>query len=477
MRAKVIFPGAYHHVMNRGVLGTNIFSDDKSKDYFLGIIREKSRLKRVKILVYCIMDNHYHLIIEDSSGRLTEFMREINGNYGMYYRKRFGGRGYVFHDRYKSILIQGDIYLKMATVYVLLNPLRAGIVRNPYEYTWSSINEYFTGGKSEIIDNIFIEEIFGSRKNFNDFVNEWGYKDLPIKKTRLGDMLGRDEFISMAFKRFDRRKKDGESKRMRKKDYTFEPSEKVIERFERKYGVKIGKIDVNNKEGKNLRNELLISLKERAGLDYKGIIKYKPFRSLKYSSLGQLYRRAKNERKKCHKVKDRDNRGKSMQGMTRIFFGLIYKDLDGCKMIRERIESLGSIDIESDEIPFDFTDYYNDEFGSNLKRKWVSINKEIPENELAALKLKSVEWENELSVDNMRTVNCDPGGISDSRVVLVTTKNYAHRVYLGDGIYAEVTLIYSKERFQPLDWTYPDYRTKTFQKFALKCREKFRTPH
>jgi len=466
MRAKVIFPGAYHHVMNRGVLGTNIFSDDKSKDNFLKIIREKSRLKKVKILVYCVMDNHYHLIIEDSSGRLTEFMREINGNYGMYYRKRFGGRGYVFHDRYKSILIQGDIYLKMATVYVLLNPLRAGIVRNPYEYTWSSINEYFTGGESEFIDNIFIEEIFGSRKNFNDFVNDWGYKDLPIKKTRLGDMLGRDEFISMAFKRFDRRKEEGESKRMRKKDYIFEPSEKVIERFERKYGVKIGKIDVNNKEGKSLRNELLILLKERAGLDYKGIIKYKPFRSLKYSSLGQLYKRGKNVTK-------------SRTGliMTRIFFGLIYKDLDGYKMIRERIEFLGTIDIESDEITFDFTDYYNDEFGSNLKRKWVSINKEIPENELAALKLKSAEWENELSIDNMRTVNCDPGGISDSRVVLVTTKNYSHRVYLGDGIYAEVTLIYSKERFQPLDWTYPDYRTKTFQKFALKCREKFKTPH
>ncbi len=162
-----------------------------------------------------------------------------------------------------------------------------------------------------------------------------------------------------------------------------------------------------------------------------------------------------------------------MSGMTRIFFGLIYKDLNGYKMMRKRIESLAPIDIESEEIPFDFTDYYNDELGFPLMRKWVSIDKEIPENELVELKHTAIIWEKELSVNDKRTVNCDPGGISDSRVILVTTKNHSHRIYLGDGIYGEVTLIYKKGRFRILDWTYPDYQSKTFFRFAESCRERF----
>jgi len=143
-------------------------------------------------------------------------------------------------------------------------------------------------------------------------------------------------------------------------------------------------------------------------------------------------------------------------------------------MMTKKIEGLAPIDVESEEIPFDFTDYYDEELGSELKRKWVSIDKKIPENELVPLKHTSIEWERELAINNKRTINCDPGGISRSRVVLVTTKNYSHRIYLGNGIYGEVTLLYKNKHFQPLEWTYPDYRSNTFIKFALKCREKLR---
>ncbi len=165
-----------------------------------------------------------------------------------------------------------------------------------------------------------------------------------------------------------------------------------------------------------------------------------------------------------------------MAEMTKIFFGLIYKNVEHCEMMIEKIESLASIDIESKEIPFNFTDYYNEEFGLPLKRKWISIDKKVPENELVHLKHTSIEWEKELAIDNKRTVNCDPGGISESRVVLVTTKNYSHRIYIGNGIYGEVTLIYKNKTFKPLEWTYPDYQSETFLKFALKCRKKFKSP-
>jgi len=164
---------------------------------------------------------------------------------------------------------------------------------------------------------------------------------------------------------------------------------------------------------------------------------------------------------------------KSISALTKIFFGLIYKDSKGLVFALNKISKVGKIDIQSIEIPFDFTDYYKEKMGASLKRKWISIEKTIPENELVDLKHKAISWEKELTFQGKRTVNCDPGGICDNRVVLVTTKNFSHRIYLGKGIFGEVTLIYIGDRFQPQKWTYPDYKSDVFQDFAKKCKRKF----
>jgi hypothetical protein len=159
--------------------------------------------------------------------------------------------------------------------------------------------------------------------------------------------------------------------------------------------------------------------------------------------------------------------------VTKVFFGLIYKDSDGLEYILNKIKKIGRIDVESPEIPFNFTSYYKKEMGTDLLRKWVSIDKKTPENELVGLKHRAINWEKERAVEGKRTVNCDPGGICDNRVVLVTTKNFSHRIYLGDGIFGEVTLIYIGDKFHPQKWTYSDYQTEVFQNFAKECKRKF----
>ncbi|MEA1912755.1 MAG: transposase [candidate division WOR-3 bacterium] len=292
--SRVTYKGAYHHVMNRGIEGKNIFLDNKSKEYFLKLLKEKRKILKVRILAYCVMDNHYHLVLQNSSGRLSDFMRQLNGQYGINYRKKNGGRGHVFQDRYKSTLIQEDPYLSMAVVYVLLNPVRAGIIKNPYEYRWSSIGEYFKENRDKIVDNKYVEHIFQSKEVFEELLGEWSGKELPIKKTRYGEIIGREDFEQDAIKKFDRRKGKGYSRRMRKEDYIFESPEEVIEKFEQEKGIKITGIRVDTFEGKNLRSELMVRLKDIAGLKYKEIMKYSPFRPLKYSSLGKLYKRAKD---------------------------------------------------------------------------------------------------------------------------------------------------------------------------------------
>ena len=278
----------------------DIFSNDRAKDYFLSALEEKSKKLKMRILAYCIMDNHYHLILQNSSERLSDFMKQLNAQYGIYYRKREGGKGYVFQGRYKSTLIQEDRYLDMAIVYVLLNPVRKGEVFDPYRYRWSSIHEYFSGYDSSIVDNKFVEGIFKRKERFKELLNEWMNKDIGVKNTKLGGVIGGSNFIEKALKQFNRRKVKTKSKRRRKEDYIFEPAEEVIRRFEEDNGIEIQDINTNTIKGKRLRVELLILLKDKAGLKYTEILKYPLFYQLKYSSLGKLYERA------CEKMKEND---------------------------------------------------------------------------------------------------------------------------------------------------------------------------
>ena len=290
---RVTYRGAYHHIMNRGIEGKDIFPDSKSKEYFLRLLKDKSKKSRMRLFAYCVMDNHYHLILQNSSDRLADFMRQLNGEYGINYRKKVGGRGHVFQDRYKSTLIQEDPYLPMSIVYVLLNPVRARIADNPYDYRWSSLGEYFSGNKDNIVDANYVEDILQSKELLDDLLREWAGKELPIKKTRYGSIIGSEEFGESSLEKFNRRKKEGSVRRMRKDDYTFKSPEEVINDFEQGKGIKISNIRLDTLKGKQLRSELLVLLKDSSGLKYKEIMDYPLFKLLKYSSLGKLYRRAK----------------------------------------------------------------------------------------------------------------------------------------------------------------------------------------
>jgi len=141
------------------------------------------------------------------------------------------------------------------------------------------------------------------------------------------------------------------------------------------------------------------------------------------------------------------------------------------------VDIFGDIDIKSEIFPFDFTDYYSKEMGENLKKIFVSFEKLFLPDDCAQWKIYTNNIEKKLSLRNnlSRTVNIDPGYIELSKVVLLTTKNFSHRIYLGKGIYAEVTLIWSSGRFNTLAWTYPDYRTELSLNFFSRVREKLKT--
>jgi hypothetical protein len=122
----------------------------------------------------------------------------------------------------------------------------------------------------------------------------------------------------------------------------------------------------------------------------------------------------------------------------------------------------GPIDFTSDRLPFDHTDYYAAEFGPALQRQIVTFDALVPPDLLPAIKVRTNELEAVLAVDGRRRVNVDPGYVSLGKLVLASTKNHAHRLYLGQGVYGEVTLTFQRGRFRPWPWTYPDYASESY---------------
>ncbi|OEG71424.1 hypothetical protein ATZ36_15005 [Candidatus Endomicrobiellum trichonymphae] len=134
-------------------------------------------------------------------------------------------------------------------------------------------------------------------------------------------------------------------------------------------------------------------------------------------------------------------------------------------------KKFGEIDLTSSAMPFDFSDYYNPEMGDNLKRFWISFKKLITAADIAGIKNFTNSTEDSFAVNNKRRINIDPGYITPANVILATTKDYSHRIYLSDGIYGEVTVIYKKAEVVKLPWSYPDYLSNTATEFLLKARK------
>jgi hypothetical protein len=145
---------------------------------------------------------------------------------------------------------------------------------------------------------------------------------------------------------------------------------------------------------------------------------------------------------------------------AKLFTSLIAMEDDifqqGVKDLRS---AFGEADRISERLPFDLTDYYAPEMGKPLFRHFMTFERLIPIPILPDIKQATNRLEEKYAgLDGKRRINIDPGYICLEHVILATTKGYTHRPYLRDGIYADLTLIYRQKSFQPLEWTYPDYR-------------------
>jgi hypothetical protein len=151
----------------------------------------------------------------------------------------------------------------------------------------------------------------------------------------------------------------------------------------------------------------------------------------------------------------------------------IFTQKDHLFEIAEKIleKKFGPVDLRSPILYFTQTRYYEEEFGSNLKRRFISFERLIGPDSLWKIKLITNKIEDKFAKDKKRQFNLDPGYISQSNLVLASTKNYSHRLYIKKDIYEEITLIYRDKTFHALPWTYPDYQSKECIDIFIKIRE------
>jgi len=158
---------------------------------------------------------------------------------------------------------------------------------------------------------------------------------------------------------------------------------------------------------------------------------------------------------------------------AKLVCGLLFRSADPLERgVDSLIAELGEIDFRSEKIEFSYTGYYEKEMGTPLFRVFVSFRKLIDPGELSTIKTVTnrIERSDQLSPKESRSLNIDPGYLNPTAYILATSKNYAHRIYLGKGVFAQQELLFERSRIRTLDWTYPDYRSIEYQEVLRKIR-------
>jgi REP element-mobilizing transposase RayT len=198
---RIEFPGALYHVTSRGNAKQLIFQDDVDRRKFLKILSDVTGSFRWLCHAFCLMENHYHLMIETLEGNLSTGMRQLNGVYTQFFNKRHDRVGHLLQGRYKAILVEKESYLLALCRYIILNPVRAGMVDNPEDWIWSSYRTMVgLDARPSFLTTQWILSHFGEEERvaydeFKQFILNGIRSESPLKEVKGQILLGSDNFI------------------------------------------------------------------------------------------------------------------------------------------------------------------------------------------------------------------------------------------------------------------------------------------
>ena len=198
---RIEFPGAFYHVTTRGNAQAHIFRNDEERELFLELLAKVVERFAFLCHAYCLMGNHYHLLVETQRGNLSDGLRHLNGVYTQAVNRRQGTSGHLFAGRYKAILVEKEAHLLSLSRYIVLNPVRASLCASAADWRWSSYRA--SVGEAPAPSFLCVDELlasFGERRgqaqeSYRAYVND-GREEDPFDRLRSQIYLGSEEFIA-----------------------------------------------------------------------------------------------------------------------------------------------------------------------------------------------------------------------------------------------------------------------------------------
>jgi len=205
---RIQYPGALYHITSRGNGGCNIFLDDSDRIEFFYYLQNAVKKHNIICHAYCLMGNHFHLLLETPEGNISDAMRDLLSNYSMKLNERYGRKGHLFQSRYFSSLIEKEVYFLEAARYIVNNPVKDGFVDHPSKWNWSSY--LATAGATvapEWLHTNFTLSLFSDKKDtaqkaYSDFVVQKCI-DIYLHEDMSGSVLGTKQFKDWIYEEID----------------------------------------------------------------------------------------------------------------------------------------------------------------------------------------------------------------------------------------------------------------------------------
>ena len=314
---RVEYPGAYYHVINRGNGGERIFKSDRDKEKFLEYLAKDNERFAIIIHSYCVMTNHYHLIVETPQPNLSIAIQWLNVSYATYYNKKHRRNGHLFQGRFKAILINADEYIIQLSRYIHLNPVRAKMVLKPGDYPWSSYLS-FTGDRKlqDWLETGGILSHFGKQRKttihyYREYVEDVDIEGIenPNKYVTGGFILGSTDFVKWVTDKFlSSRKTEKEIPQLKK----LKPKlsiENVIKAVCNEYGCSKEYILEKGRK-RNIARDIAIYLtRDNSGMSCENLGKY--FGGISGAGITMRYNNVCRELAKNEILKNKEKRIKS----------------------------------------------------------------------------------------------------------------------------------------------------------------------
>lgn len=306
---RIEFPDAWYHVMNRGRRAEQIFIDSTDYNVFVDLLKETAESWNVKVAAYCLISNHYHLLLKTPDANISRSMRHLNGVYTQRFNRRHRIDGPLFRGRYKSIVVGADPYLLQLVRYIHKNPVKAGLVQKPEQYAWSSHKGYLAvSGKWDWLYKDFILSLLSPTKQerlrrYKGFMlmEDAQEVDQIVAGKKWPAMIGTDEFMEWIKEKFYSIRPDEDVPEARQ---LIPDQAKIIRAICQYYRIDGSELFKSQRGILNEPKNVAIYLMRRLRRDRLKQIG-EQFQMERYSSVSSAIERMKQELKKDRKLNER----------------------------------------------------------------------------------------------------------------------------------------------------------------------------